>query len=125
VVAWLIGIAFVSLLVGTFSAYTAAFGSALSPDTLDADPIDTLGRRYATWRRNAEKKARFRLRGAVILTLLAATLLALAVGTATFAPTSNVTSESICLYRGTSLVAQMLSPAQIEALPEGTEIRNC
>lgn len=123
IVAWLIALALTCLIVGTFAAYTAAFGSALYPDTLDPS-LENLGIRYANWKVEAEKKARFRLRGAVILTIAAAVALALAVGVATFVP-SAASPTSVCLYRDGQLVVQLPAPAQVEALPEGTEIGEC
>jgi hypothetical protein len=120
----LIAFAFVCLLVGTFAAYTAAFGSAVYAETLDPSPLVDLGLRYANWKVEAEKKARFRLRSAVILTLVAAVTLAIAVGVATFAPTP-ASATSVCLYRDGQLVVQLPAPAQVEALPEGTEVGEC
>ncbi len=122
--AWLIGFALVGLLVATVSTYSAAYGSAVSSQGIDPDPID-LAVRYEAWKRKAEKSARRRLRLGVVLAALAALALALAVGVATFAPTSAGPAESICFYRGGGVVAQVPTPAQVVALPEGTTIGKC
>jgi hypothetical protein len=124
-VAALIGIAFVSLLVSTFCAYSAAFGSALSPDTLDENPIFTLALRYAAWRETAEGKARRRLRVAVSGAILASVLLALSIWIAIYSPMNAQDAGSVCVFRGTDLVVKVPAPISLEVLPEGTRVEVC
>jgi hypothetical protein len=74
------------LVFGTYRAYQSAYGDPGRLDEVDSQPVTGLARRLATARNQAAAAAQAHLSDAVIATLAAVVLLAVAIGLTWFAP---------------------------------------
>jgi hypothetical protein len=92
VVALLLALALGALTFGTYRAHQSAHGDPGRVDEISQQPLTGLAERLTTARRQAARASQAHLRHAVVATLTAVALLALATGITWFAPTSTASS---------------------------------
>lgn len=94
----LIALALAVLVFGTYRAYQSAYGDPGRLDEVKSQPVTGLAVRLAGKRNEAAAAAQTHLRHAVIATLAAVALLAVAIGLTWFAPPApKAASSSLCI----------------------------
>ena len=115
------------LVFGTYRAYQSAYGDPSHLDQMSSQPLAGLATRFAAARNRVAKDAQAHLRHAVIATLAAVALLAIAIGLTWFAPpVPQTVSSSVCILVQGKLVAKIASSSvAVKTLSPGTELRQC
>ena len=123
----LIALALAVLVFGTYLAYQSAYGDPGRLDEIKSQPVTGLAVRLARKRKAAAAAAQADLRHAVIATLAAVALLAVAIGLTWFAPTAPKTaSSSVCILIHGKVIAELASDSvTLKTLAPGTELRSC
>jgi hypothetical protein len=123
----LIALALALLLFGAYRAYQSAYGDPGHLDQMRAQPLTGLAGRLTTARRHAAAAAQAHLRDAVIATLAAIVLLAMAIGITWFAPVGGKANpNSTCLVVGGEKIAELDGDSvTIRTLSSGTKLRHC
>ena len=123
----LIALALAVLVFATYRAYQSAYGDPGRLDEVNSQPLTGLAVRLADARKKAAADAQAHLRHAVIATLAAIALLALAIGITWFAPPAPKTaSSSVCILVQGKVIAKVAADSvTLKTLRPGTELRPC